>query len=398
MSSVTLVTSVGLTHITVGFSFFHSFSTRFFTLLFGLPTIHGTYIMAVQFVVLLQCWLLLVPIAASLAVMNQFYSALQLELTRRIFSHNLCSSVLTRKNSDTSYTNLVRLLIIDEIHLLHDECGPVLKSIVTQTIWCMKQTSDYVRLVGLSATLPSYEDVHMPVSVLRSTSNMPNHSPQALTTQACEEVPKQTLCRITATHGKSHTLVGWEQAKLTRIIWQIITSLLLLYSSLMSSSVETMSASTSPCFDWLSHSVVPSPQDVRPMPMPMPPCCSSPLAQVELSSNRFPSCMRRHTPQRARAVQYNSSSIKEHSIMPEHKIKTNFPRLHGLVHAMVACMCSGILYVFGYTHWPCHVHTFISSPFQMRAFFLPRLHTPYHLPFLFSLLNGDASMGIFAAT
>ena len=32
--------------------------------------------------------------------------------------------VITRKNSDTSYTNLVRLLIIDEIHLLHDERGP----------------------------------------------------------------------------------------------------------------------------------------------------------------------------------------------------------------------------------------------------------------------------------
>ncbi|KAH9965547.1 putative RNA helicase [Lactifluus volemus] len=67
--------------------------------------------------------------------------------------------VITRKNSDTSYTNLVRLLIIDEIHLLHDERGPVLESIVARTIRRMEQTSDYVRLVGLSATLPNYEDV-----------------------------------------------------------------------------------------------------------------------------------------------------------------------------------------------------------------------------------------------
>lgn len=67
--------------------------------------------------------------------------------------------VITRKNSDTSYTNLVRLLIIDEIHLLHDERGPVLESIVARTIRRMEQTSDDVRLVGLSATLPNYEDV-----------------------------------------------------------------------------------------------------------------------------------------------------------------------------------------------------------------------------------------------
>ncbi|KAH9005535.1 Sec63-domain-containing protein [Lactarius hatsudake] len=67
--------------------------------------------------------------------------------------------VITRKNSDTSYTNLVRLLIIDEIHLLHDERGPVLESIVARTIRRMEQTSDYVRLVGLSATLPNYHDV-----------------------------------------------------------------------------------------------------------------------------------------------------------------------------------------------------------------------------------------------
>jgi pre-mRNA-splicing helicase BRR2 len=63
--------------------------------------------------------------------------------------------VITRKNSDTSYTNLVRLLIIDEIHLLHDERGPVLESIVARTIRWIERTSDYVRLVGLLATLPN---------------------------------------------------------------------------------------------------------------------------------------------------------------------------------------------------------------------------------------------------
>lgn len=67
--------------------------------------------------------------------------------------------VITRKNSDTSYTNLVSLLIIDEIHLLHDERGPVLEGIVARTIRNIEYTSRDVRLVGLSATLPNYKDV-----------------------------------------------------------------------------------------------------------------------------------------------------------------------------------------------------------------------------------------------
>ncbi|KAH3680742.1 hypothetical protein WICMUC_000176 [Wickerhamomyces mucosus] len=67
--------------------------------------------------------------------------------------------VITRKNSDSSYTNLVSLLIIDEIHLLHDERGPVLESIVARSIRNSERTSRDIRLVGLSATLPNYKDV-----------------------------------------------------------------------------------------------------------------------------------------------------------------------------------------------------------------------------------------------
>ena len=67
--------------------------------------------------------------------------------------------VITRKSTDTSYTNLVRLVIIDEIHLLHDDRGPVLEAIIARTIRRMEQTNEYVRLVGLSATLPNYQDV-----------------------------------------------------------------------------------------------------------------------------------------------------------------------------------------------------------------------------------------------
>ena len=67
--------------------------------------------------------------------------------------------VITRKATDTSYTNLVRLICIDEIHLLHDDRGPVLESIVSRTIRKIERTGDPVRLVGLSATLPNYRDV-----------------------------------------------------------------------------------------------------------------------------------------------------------------------------------------------------------------------------------------------
>jgi len=66
--------------------------------------------------------------------------------------------IVTRKASDNWYTDSVKLLIIDEIHLLHDERGPVLESIVARTL----RSNDYVdkpRIIGLSATLPNYTDV-----------------------------------------------------------------------------------------------------------------------------------------------------------------------------------------------------------------------------------------------
>ncbi|ODQ78795.1 hypothetical protein BABINDRAFT_167978 [Babjeviella inositovora NRRL Y-12698] len=63
--------------------------------------------------------------------------------------------VITRKSNDTSYTNLVRLVIVDEIHLLHDERGPVLEAIIAR----IHRSAAPVRLIGLSATLPNYKDV-----------------------------------------------------------------------------------------------------------------------------------------------------------------------------------------------------------------------------------------------
>eukprot|EP01041_Mallomonas_annulata_P002895 gene2895-5684_t len=67
--------------------------------------------------------------------------------------------IVTRKSGDRTYTQLVRLMIIDEIHLLHDDRGPVLEALVARTIRQVETTQEMVRLVGLSATLPNFEDV-----------------------------------------------------------------------------------------------------------------------------------------------------------------------------------------------------------------------------------------------
>ena len=68
--------------------------------------------------------------------------------------------VITRKAGESvAYTQLVRLIIIDEVHLLHDSRGPVIESIVSRTIRQSEQTGEHVRLVALSATLPNYQDV-----------------------------------------------------------------------------------------------------------------------------------------------------------------------------------------------------------------------------------------------
>ncbi|XP_044135180.1 U5 small nuclear ribonucleoprotein 200 kDa helicase [Bufo gargarizans] len=67
--------------------------------------------------------------------------------------------IITRKGGERTYTQLVCLVILDEVHLLHDDRGPVLESLVARAIRNIEMTQEDVRLVGLSATLPNYEDV-----------------------------------------------------------------------------------------------------------------------------------------------------------------------------------------------------------------------------------------------
>ncbi|CAN0921129.1 DExH-box ATP-dependent RNA helicase DExH12 [Linum grandiflorum] len=90
---------------------------------------------------------------------DQTLTRQQIEETQIIVTTPEKWDIITRKSGDRTYTRLVKLLIIDEIHLLHDNRGPVLESIVARTIRQVETTRDLIRMVGLSATLPNYEDV-----------------------------------------------------------------------------------------------------------------------------------------------------------------------------------------------------------------------------------------------
>ena len=53
----------------------------------------------------------------------------------------------------------VRLLIIDEVHLLNDERGAVIETLVARTHRAVEAAQVVIRVVGLSATLPNHRDV-----------------------------------------------------------------------------------------------------------------------------------------------------------------------------------------------------------------------------------------------
>lgn len=53
----------------------------------------------------------------------------------------------------------MKLLIIDEVHLLHEDRGAVIESIIARTLRQVESSQSLIRIVGLSATLPNYVDV-----------------------------------------------------------------------------------------------------------------------------------------------------------------------------------------------------------------------------------------------
>ncbi|KAJ8934565.1 hypothetical protein NQ318_017264 [Aromia moschata] len=68
--------------------------------------------------------------------------------------------VITRKGAvDTEVVGLVKLLIIDEVHLLNGSRGPVIEALVARTLRQVVSSQSMIRIVALSATLPGYLDV-----------------------------------------------------------------------------------------------------------------------------------------------------------------------------------------------------------------------------------------------
>ena len=74
--------------------------------------------------------------------------------------------IITRKSGQNIFKEKVKLIIFDEIHLLHDIRGPILENIISRLMLGKLSKNKYdsinnsnIRLIGLSATLPNYYDV-----------------------------------------------------------------------------------------------------------------------------------------------------------------------------------------------------------------------------------------------
>ncbi|WVQ84529.1 hypothetical protein IAT38_006683 [Cryptococcus sp. DSM 104549] len=68
--------------------------------------------------------------------------------------------VVTRKpTGEGELASKVKLLIIDEVHLLAEDRGAVIETIVARTLRQVESSQSLIRIVGLSATLPNYVDV-----------------------------------------------------------------------------------------------------------------------------------------------------------------------------------------------------------------------------------------------
>lgn len=69
--------------------------------------------------------------------------------------------VITRKSSDMALATLVKLLIIDEVHLLNDDRGPVIETLVARTLrqvwlqWWSLSFSNAVKIAARDFDHPS---------------------------------------------------------------------------------------------------------------------------------------------------------------------------------------------------------------------------------------------------
>ncbi|XP_040076297.2 activating signal cointegrator 1 complex subunit 3 [Ixodes scapularis] len=98
-------------------------------------------------------------------VVRELTGDMQLSKAEIMKTHMLVTTpekwdVVTRKSTgDIALNQIVKLLILDEVHLLHGDRGPVLEALVARTLRQVESSQRMIRIVGLSATLPNYEDV-----------------------------------------------------------------------------------------------------------------------------------------------------------------------------------------------------------------------------------------------
>ena len=78
---------------------------------------------------------------------------------------------------------LVKLLIIDEVHLLAEDRGPVIEVLVARTLRQVESTQSMVRIVGLSATLPNYQDVALFLRLLSVSASFVSPFHASLSTE-----------------------------------------------------------------------------------------------------------------------------------------------------------------------------------------------------------------------
>ncbi|KAK6123255.1 hypothetical protein DH2020_043012 [Rehmannia glutinosa] len=104
---------------------------------------------------------------------DQTLTRQQIEETQIIVTTPEKWDIITRKSGDRTYTQLVKLLIIDEIHLLHDNRGPVLESIIARTVRQIETTKRAYSAEGLFHFDNSYRPVPLAQQYIGITVKKP---------------------------------------------------------------------------------------------------------------------------------------------------------------------------------------------------------------------------------
>lgn len=75
--------------------------------------------------------------------------------------------LIIRRDIGRQFMDFIRLVVIDDIHLLNDDRGPIIEAIIARMILTSEITQEFVRFVGLCAPLTNCEDVAAFLNVKR---------------------------------------------------------------------------------------------------------------------------------------------------------------------------------------------------------------------------------------